>query len=152
MRLIGVGNRWRGDDAAGLVVAAAVAARRPAGVEVVEHHGEPIELIEACEGAQTVWIVDAVCSGGAAGTVHRLDASVEPLPADLFGVSTHRLGPAEALELARALGRLPAQVIVYGIEAKEFEPGHPLSAPVALAAARLADVLVDELALVSKAG
>jgi len=126
-------------------VAAAVGARRPPGVEVVEHEGEPITLIEACEGAPALWIVDAVRSGAQPGTLHRLDAAQQPLPAELFGVSTHRLGLADALELARALGRLPPQVIVYGIEANEFEPGSPLSPSVALAVERLADALVEEL-------
>ena len=133
-------------------MAAAVGARQPAGLEVVEHEGEPIELIEACEGAPAVWIVDAVCSGGKPGTLHRLDASEGPLPAQLFGVSTHRLGLADAIELARALGRLPARVIVYGIEATEFEPGRPLSAPVALAAEQLTDTLLEELARPAHAG
>ena len=152
MKLIGVGNRWRGDDGAGLLVAAAVGARRPAGVEVVEHAGEPIELIEACDGAAAVWIVDAVCSGGTPGTVYRIDAAAGPLPSALFAVSTHALGLADAIELARALGRLPAQVSVYGIEASRFEPGAPPSPPVALAAEQLADALVAELARCALAG
>jgi hydrogenase maturation protease len=126
-------------------VAASVGARCPPGVEVVQHEGEPITLIEACEGAPAVWIVDAVSSGAQPGALHRFDAARVPLPAELFGVSTHRLGLADALELARALGRLPAQVIVYGIEANEFEPGGPLSPPVARAVERLADLLVEEL-------
>jgi hydrogenase maturation protease len=146
LRLIGIGNRWRGDDAAGLVVATWMSARNPAGVEVVEHEGEPIELIEACEGASAVWIVDAVCSGARAGAVHRFDAGDHALPAAMFGLSTHRIGLADALELSRTLGRLPPRVVVYGIEGAKFEPGRPLSPAVAAAAEQLVDTLVDELA------
>ncbi len=126
-------------------MAAFVSARHPVGVEVVEHEGEPIELIEACDGARAVWIVDAVCSGAQAGTLHRFDASAGPVPAELFGVSTHRLGLADALELARALGRLPARVIVYGIEGANFEPGAVMSPAIALAAEQLAGALCAEL-------
>jgi hydrogenase maturation protease len=122
-----------------------VSARGPAGVEVVEHEGEPIELIEACEGASEVWIVDAVCSGAPAGTLHRFDAGDGALPAAMFGLSTHRLGLADALELSRTLGRLPSRVIVYGIEGMQFATGSPLSPAVALAAEQLADTLVAEL-------
>lgn len=149
MRLIGIGNRWRGDDAAGLLVAASVGRRNPPGVEVVEHEGEPLELIEACEGAGAVWLVDAVSSGAAAGTLHRFDVSDRALPSELFRVSTHRLGLSEVVELARTLGRLPPQVVVYGIEARSFETGLEPSAAVAIAAEALAQTLVDELTAVS---
>ena len=47
-------------------------------------------------------------SGAAPGTTRRLDASRERLPAELFRGSTHALGLAEAVELARALDRLPS--------------------------------------------
>ncbi len=146
LRLIGVGNRWRGDDAAGLVVAARVRAQLPGAVTVVEHEGEPIELIEACDGAQAAWLVDTVCSGAQPGTLHRFDASDGALPAALFRVSTHRLGLADALELARALGRLPPRVVVHGIEGSAFAPGRPLSPAVAVAAERLAAALIEEVA------
>ena len=151
LRLIGVGNRWRGDDAAGLVVAARVRARRPRGIAVIEDRGEPLELIEACEGAQAAWLVDAVCSGAPPGTLHRFDAGERALPAGLFRVSTHRFGLADALELARALGRLPPRVVVYGIEGSRFAPGRPMSPAVAAAAERLADVLSTEMAAASVA-
>ena len=146
LRLIGVGNRWRGDDAAGLVVAARVRARLPGGIAVIEHRAEPLELIEACEGAQTAWLVDAVCSGAPPGTVHRFDAGERALPAGLFRVSTHRFGLADALELARALGRLPPRVVVYGIEGSRFAPGRALSPAVAAAVERLAGALSAEVA------
>jgi hydrogenase maturation protease len=60
-------------------------------------------------------------------------------------VSTHRLGLAEALELARALGRLPSSIVVHGIEGARFGPGLPLSPEVASATVRLAETLVAEL-------
>jgi hydrogenase maturation protease len=114
---------------------------------VIEHEGEPIELIEACDGAAAVWIVDAVCSGALAGTVHRFDAGNQSLPAAMFGLSTHRLGLADALEISRTLGRLPPRVVVYGIEGARFEPGRPLTPAVARAAERLAATLIEELSL-----
>ena len=46
-----------------------------------------------------------------------------------FGASsTHALGLADAVELARSLGRLPQRVVVYGIEGAAFEFGNGLSA------------------------
>jgi hydrogenase maturation protease len=73
------------------------------------------------------------------------------LPAGLFRVSTHRFGLADALELARALGRLPPRVVVYGIEGSRFAPGRPMSPAVAAAVERLAGVLSTEMAAASVA-
>ena len=53
-----------------------------------------------------------------------------PLTARTGSASTHGLGLAEALELGRALGRLPARTVVVGIEAGQTDTGDGLSAPV----------------------
>ena len=43
------------------------------------------------------------------------------------GSSAHALGICEAIELARALGQLPARVVVYVIESRRGLPGAGLS-------------------------
>jgi hydrogenase maturation protease len=126
MRVIGVGNRWRSDDAAGLVVADRLRGML-AGVEVLEREGEPVGLMDAWEGEDAVVIVDCVTSGATPGTLHRLDAVEAPLPAELFAASTHHFGLAEAVELARVLGRLPETLVVYGVEGSRFDAGEGLS-------------------------
>jgi hydrogenase maturation protease len=146
LKLVGVGNRWRGDDAAGLEVARIVARRAPAGVAVLEHEREPVDLIDTFDGACAVWLIDAVRSGAPPGTLHRFDVSEQALPAGLFGVSTHLLGLADAVELARALDKLPARVIVHGIEGGSFEAGGALSPAVASATRALAATLESEVA------
>jgi hydrogenase maturation protease len=120
MNVIGVGNEWRSDDGAGLEVARRVGGRLLG--------GEPIGLVEALDGADEVAIVDAVFSGAPPGTVHEFEAGTDPLPVALFGPSsTHALGLAEAIEIARSLGRLPARVRVLGIEGARFDYGRGLS-------------------------
>jgi hydrogenase maturation protease len=47
-----------------------------------------------------------------------------------FG-SSHGIGVAEAVELARALGRLPRRLTLIGVEAAGFEVGASLSSAVA---------------------
>ena len=144
--LIGLGNELRGDDAAGLLVAREArrrlggAADGAAGVEVLELGGEPVGLLEAWDGAGRVVLADAVASGAAPGTVHRLDAAAAPLPAAFAGASTHALGLAEAIELGRSLGRLPRGLVVLGIEGADFatgaEPSEAVRGAVSEAAAR----------------
>jgi len=135
--VIGVGNALRGDDGAGVAVA-----ERVRGVACDE---EPTRLIEAWEGADAVILVDTVVSGAPPGTLHRFDASMEPIPARALRSSTHAIGLAETIELARALGRLPERVVVYGIEGASFDAGAPLSPEVEAAVSRLAATIEEEL-------
>jgi hydrogenase maturation protease len=141
--VIGVGNDYRSDDAAGLVVARRLRAR---GVEALEQEGEPVGLLEAFADRDTVVLVDAVRSGAEPGTVHRVDVSDGPLPARLrSSSSTHAVGVGEAIELARALDRLPPRVLVFGVEGARFEAGTKLSAAVDAAIDPLVKTILAEL-------
>jgi hydrogenase maturation protease len=135
--VVGVGNAFRGDDAAGLEVA-----RRVGGHEF---EGEPVALIDWWSGCDRLVVVDAMQSGAPAGTVRRVAAHDEPLPPELARPSTHLLGVADALELARVLGRLPEQVDVWAIEGESFDAGASLSPAVAAAVEDVAAAIRDEL-------
>ena len=117
----------------------------PDGVAVLEREGEPTSLLDAWDGADAVWLVDAVSSDAAPGTIHRIDVGSEALPAAFARTSTHHFGLPEAVELARAVGRLPQYLVVYGIEGKTFEVGESLTPPVAAAAATVAAAIRDEV-------
>ncbi|NIR59786.1 MAG: hydrogenase maturation protease [Gammaproteobacteria bacterium] len=70
-------------------------------------------LIEALRGAELVVLVDAMRAGGPPAQVRRL--SPDTLATGAF-TSSHGIGVAEALALARALGELPPRLAVLGIE------------------------------------
>ena len=126
--VIGIGNEYRGDDGVGCTVARRIAALGVRDVEVHQSTGECTSLMALWRNARKVVLVDALRSGAKPGTVWRFDASSRPLPATPpRQASTHALSLAEAVELARALGELPSQVIVFGIEGSAFEHGNPLS-------------------------
>jgi hydrogenase maturation protease len=146
VRVVGIGNELRGDDAAGLLVARLIRQRAEhEGIAVIEHEGEAIGLLELWEGAQAVVLVDALRSGAAAGTTRRIDASRDPVPAQLLGShSTHALGIAEALELARAIDRLPERVTLYGVEGADFAAGAGLTQDVSQALEVLAEQVLGE--------
>ena len=136
--MIGVGNAARGDDAAGLLAARAVGG--------IELEGDASALLDLLDGLDAAIVVDAVRSGAAAGTVQRFEAAGAPLPATLSSsTSTHLIGIAEAIELARALDRLPPRLTVYAIEGERFE----LGAPVCRAVAAAVDAVVAEITTVS---
>ena len=143
--MIGVGNRLRGDDAAGLAVVELLRGKLPASVDLLEREGEPTSLIAAFDRGGTVWVVDAVSSGSAAGTVHRIDVTTGEVPARFFRTSTHHLGLGEAIELARAVGSFPDQLIVFGIEAAGFDLGHGLTPEVSRAVDQAATAILEEV-------
>ena len=121
MRLIvGCGNTDRSDDAAGILVARRLRAR---GFQAVEHTGDGLALIELWHGFDDVVLVDAMLSGATPGSVRVWDPVAQPLCSQNWRSSSHAFGPAEAIELARVIGRLPDQIRVYGIEGANFEPG-----------------------------
>lgn len=131
--IIGIGNPDRGDDGAGRAVARRLRGTLPPGIEILEHNGEAASLLACIEGAPAAYLIDACASGAPPGTVRRFDVGGAPLQRGIFGVSTHDLGVAEAVEIARILGRLPAHCIVYAIEGGSFMPGALPSPPVAVA-------------------
>jgi hydrogenase maturation protease len=141
--VIGIGNAWRRDDASGLAVARELEGL--SGADVLEREGEPAGLMDAWEGAERLWLVDAVASGAPPGTVHRIDVAEQELPPELFRASTHHLGLAEAVELARALGRLPSRVVFYGIEGASFDAGEGLSHEVEQAVGEVAEAIRKEV-------
>lgn len=122
--VVGLGNEFRRDDAIGLLAARRL---REQGMAAEEHDGDLSVLIDRWDGADGLVLIDAVSSGAAPGTLHRFDLSASPLPLAFRNNSTHALGLAEAVELSRALGTLPARVFVLGIEAQDFTAGLGLS-------------------------
>ena len=120
MRIIGCGNTDRGDDGAGILVARRL---RELGFDSIEHRGDGFALLDLWQGSDDVVLVDAIVSGAPPGSVAVWDPLSQKVTAGTAGCSTHGFGPFEAIELGRALGRLPLRVRVYGIEAAQFEPG-----------------------------
>jgi hydrogenase maturation protease len=68
-------------------------------------------------------------------------ADQEPVPVGLLSTSTHSVGVAETVELARSLGRLPTRLLIYGIEGAKVGLGEGLSREVE----RAVDLLVEEI-------
>lgn len=143
--VIGIGNCDRGDDAAGRAVTRCLRGKLPGDVEIIDHDGETAGLIAHLDGVTAAFLVDACASGAPAGTVRRFDVAASPLPAATFGLSSHGIGLAEAIELARALGSLPPRCVVYAIEGLSFAIGAPLSPRVVAAVAEVAARLGVEI-------
>ncbi len=121
------GNPDRGDDAAGALVAR----------ELNLTLAEPAAILDLDPEAHVI-LVDTVVTGSAPGTIHEWDGLTRPLARETFRCSTHAMGVAEAIELARVLGRLPGRLTIFGIEGAQFGVGSAPQEAVCVAARKLA--------------
>jgi hydrogenase maturation protease len=140
--VIGVGNEYRRDDGLGPAVLARLRDLAPATVRLVPSDGDPGALIEAWSGAGTAIVVDAV-SGDPGRTRRLVIDRAGPDPART--ISSHGLGLAEAIGLARALDRMPGQLIVHAVEAADFGYGLGLTPAVAVAADAVTSAVLADL-------
>lgn len=139
--IVGIGNRYRGDDSFGCIVAEDLAGRVPLGVKCVEHDGEPAGLIECWQDIENVILIDAVSSGANAGYIFQFDLAQQALPEQFNVYSTHAFGVPQAVELARALGKLPQGIRFIGVEGENFEAGEALSP----ALSKAKDIVIAEI-------
>ncbi|EKV30779.1 Hydrogenase maturation protease [Caenispirillum salinarum AK4] len=142
--IIGVGQPWRGDDAAGLDALALLDGGGP--WDCRPHHGEGLGLIALWEDRPLVLVIDAALSGAAPGALHRLEvADGAALDGAGFRCSSHAFGVREAIETGRALGKLPDRLIIHAVEGARWGLGEPLSDAVAAALPALADAVRRDL-------
>jgi hydrogenase maturation protease len=150
--VIGVGNSFRRDDGVGIAAARRLRPKAPPAIVIKECGGEATALIDAWQGADIAVVVDAVFADEPPGSVLRFDALACPPPRELFQFSSHTLGVVEAIELARAIDKLPPRLIVYGVVGREFSAGEGLTTRVEAAVDRVvARVSEDILRLSGKA-
>jgi len=154
--VVAMGNVYRRDDGAGAAVMRAVTPR----LEELSSPeldavglgplGDPLDLLGQWDDAELAVVVDAVRTGAAPGTVVVLDLGGRGDPETAEAIharpsSTHGVGVAGALRLARAVGRAPLRVLAVGIEGEDFGNGDGLSDAVAgavdEAAARVLEIV-----------
>jgi len=143
--VIGIGNEFRSDDAAGLIAARKLKEIRYEDVDIEESAGDGAGLIDMWTGRKNVILIDAVLSGAAPGTVHRLELSSRLLPAEFFKFSTHLFSIPQAIYLSASLGTLPDKLIILGIEGKSFEAGETVSGEAASAINNIEKLVLSEI-------
>lgn len=145
IRIVGVGSP-QGDDAVGWELVRRLRLREwPGAVECYAIDGGQ-DLLDLLDGQGSLIMVDAVATRGSPGHLHRFvwpDARLDILRPG----STHHLQPTQSLHLAAALGILPPNVIVWGIEGQNFHPATTLSSAMLAAISALEQRIVGELEL-----
>jgi hydrogenase maturation protease len=142
---IGIGNSYRRDDGAGLALAARLRAMNIDNLKIIEATDDVIRLVDLWNGYDMVILADAVDAGEEPGCLYRRDPLQCPLPRHWFALSSHHLGPVEAIELGRSMNRLPPRMVFLGIQGKEFSQGEGLTPQVDQALEVAAEVVRAEL-------
>ncbi len=146
--VLGIGNILMADDGVGARVVEELEKLRdtslPASVDLIEGGTAGLALVDLIEGRRKVIVIDAIHGGGEPGSLHRL------APGDLeaggsSAMSLHDFGLPDALEMARRLGSAPAEVVIFGIAAKEICPRLALSPEVARAVPEAVKLVLEEL-------
>lgn len=115
--IVGLGNPLRGDDGIGMRVAALLAqGELPPGVEVIEGGTPGLGLVPVLEGRRRVVLVDAADVGRGPGAFVRFTLDEARLVGDEKHISIHDAGLRDALLLAAALGELPDEVVIVGVQ------------------------------------
>ena len=135
--VLGLGNEYAGDDAAGVLAVRALRGELAGGADVLESAASGLALLEVFAGYDRAVVVDSIRTGRCpAGTI------VEAGLADLGRAkapSLHQAGIPELAAVARRLGMgFPDRTRVLAVEVEgPLLFGAPLSGPVAAAVAPL---------------
>jgi hydrogenase maturation protease len=151
IKIIGIGQSLRGDDAAGLAAVnlwyetyQSKVNRPKVLMELAELPG--IGLLSLLEGVRVAILVDAVHSNANAGRIHILTENQLESFTEGSG-SAHGWGVAETLSLERKLmpSALPGKLILIGIEAGQLNMGEKLSPAVESALPEVAHLIEQYL-------
>lgn len=141
---VGLGS-FHGDDQVGWSIAELL---HQAEVVPVRSAIVPADLLHWLDGLDELILCDACIGQSDAGTVHRLvwqQGKGFSEVMQLRSSNSHQLSVPEVLHLAESLGVLPAKVVVYAVEARDFGEGQPLSSELQKVLPAIIQQLVREL-------
>lgn len=135
------------DDAAGVLVVQALARKYTFSQElaVVDGGTLGLDLLPHLEGVERLLVVDAVETGGPAGTVVRMSGDDIPL-ALATKVSPHQMGLKDLLLVADLQGHAPREMVLWGVQPGTIEMDMEPSPEVAEAVEILKEKVLAELA------
>ncbi|MGQ9466463.1 MAG: hydrogenase maturation protease [Anaerolineae bacterium] len=144
--ILGLGNPLRGDDGVGPRVVAELLRRGlPDGVAAVDGGTGGLDLLHLLEGWERVVIVDAAILGRNPGEFLRFAPEEAHLVRSLASLSSHTVGLADALALARALGQKLPDIVIYGVQPERMDWEEGLSPALEAALPQIVTAILEEI-------
>ncbi len=138
--VLALGNPLRGDDGIGAAILSALPAVL-SGVTLLEGGTPGLELVLTLRGYDRVIILDAADMGQPPGTWRRFTPDALQAVDPALRGTLHDAGLAEALALGAALGVLPPEIIILGIQPGEIGWSPGLTPQVAAAIPNVCDAV-----------
>ncbi len=145
IRVLGLGNLMRTDDAVGMLAARMVAenSRLPREVEVIEGGTLGLDLLHAGYGISHLLVLDAVDTGGAPGTLTRFEGQeLADLPTSK---SVHLLGLSDLMNVLQLMEAPPTKIVLLGVQPESTDWGTSLTAPVESAQNDLVEAAIEQI-------
>jgi hydrogenase maturation protease len=144
--VIGVGNRLLKDEGVGIHVLQALEKETlPPDVHLFDGGICGIGLLDFFQGASKALLIDAADMNRKPGTILRFTPETLRAQAREIKFSTHDIGVAEVLELAKALGQSPEEVVIIGIQPKEIDWGTELTPEVQASIPKVLQIIREEI-------
>jgi hydrogenase maturation protease len=140
--VVGIGNTLLKDEGVGCHVVRALGEVDLSDVEIIDG-GTSLDVLQLCEDADKLIIVDAVKGGGIPGQIYRFhieDITLEQRPF----LSLHDVGLVDSLMLMQLWHRIGEAVII-GVEPKDIDWGLELSPELQEKMPRIIDAILAEL-------
>ena len=165
--IVGIGNILMGDEGIGVRTVRALQDHDlPPGTGLFDGGTAFQALIGELEGFDRLIVIDAIRGGEPPGTIYRFDLEellegtedAEMSPGHSVSVSLHDMGVIETLALERlverasGIHRIPANVVVVGIEPQRIELSIELSPTLKKRLPALVQTVLGELAHKSRTG
>jgi len=119
--VIGVGNILMGDDGIGVAVIEALRSEAlPEHVELYDAGTALSDVLSTIGPCARLIVIDSCTAGGSPGTIYRSACRSDEWEAGSLGDSVHGLNVVHALQLHRLAGGELGEVVLIGVEPKEY--------------------------------
>ena len=146
MKIIAVGNSFYGDDGIGAAVLDRIRQDEVfPGAELVDVHTDALALLDHLAVGEKNVVVDAAQMGLEPGAAVGFRPDEVRLKIKSDHLSMHGFGLAEAFDLAGRLDKMPADVLIVGVEPERIEINQGLSKVVKEAVPRVISIIQAEV-------
>jgi hydrogenase maturation protease len=146
VKIIAVGNSFYGDDGVGAAVLDRIRQDEVfPGAELVDVHTDALALLDYLAVGEKNVVVDAAQMGLEPGSAVGFRPDEVRLKIKSDHLSMHGFGLAEAFDLAGRLDKMPADVLIVGVEPERIEINQGLSDVVNKAVPRVISIIQAEV-------
>lgn len=141
-KIIGIGNEFRSDDAAGLLVARRLKELYP-DYDIIESYGNGVDLLSIFQEYEKVIIIDAAVAEKIEeiGQIKEIKVNQDFNFSDIKIYSSHSFSLLEALKMGKQLSILPDDLYLYLIFSQNFSFGQEISPEVKEAIEKILDII-----------